>query len=253
MWAGLDMRMAASGAQLGGLVTGASGNLAAALPALGGAPWARIDFSNNNDFTGAAKSTGWAAKLGLVYKASDGLTLGASVPACKSSLKDMKTGAPASAERHRRLCRQRPHHGGRLPVAGHDLLGAAGRPRPPAAGRRRQAHRLGRRDEGLQLRYDSAGMGGSVSFALPQNWKDQTVTSLGVAYGLTADMTLRAGSTMPTTRSPMPMVNPLFPATVKTHYTLGMGYRFTTSQRAERGADAGQPTQGRHQRHGRAW
>ena len=54
VWAGLDMRMASSGAQLGGLVTSASGNLAQALPALGGAPWARIDFSNGNDFTGQA-------------------------------------------------------------------------------------------------------------------------------------------------------------------------------------------------------
>ena len=67
MWAGLDLRMAASGAQLGGLVTGASGNLGAALPALGRRPWTRIDFSNDNDFTGEASSTGWAAKLGAVY------------------------------------------------------------------------------------------------------------------------------------------------------------------------------------------
>jgi long-chain fatty acid transport protein len=36
----------------------------------------------------------------------------------------------------------------------------------------------------FKLRYDSAGMGGSVSFALPQQWKDQTVTSLGLAYAV---------------------------------------------------------------------
>jgi long-chain fatty acid transport protein len=70
----------------------ASGNLAQALPALGGAPWARIDFSNDNDFTGKAKATGWAAKLGLVYKASAADLLGLSYQS-KSSLKDMKTGA----------------------------------------------------------------------------------------------------------------------------------------------------------------
>ena len=75
MWAGLDMRLAATGAQLGGLVTGASGNLGAALPALGGAPWARIDFSNDNDFTGAASSTGWSAKIGAVYKPAAAVTL----------------------------------------------------------------------------------------------------------------------------------------------------------------------------------
>lgn len=72
-------------------------------------------------------------------------------------------------------------------------------------------------------------MGGSVSFALPQNWKDQTVTSLGVAYGLTADMTLRAGVNLADNPIPDAYVNPLFPATEKQHYTLGLGYRFTTS------------------------
>jgi long-chain fatty acid transport protein len=36
----------------------------------------------------------------------------------------------------------------------------------------------------FRMRYDSAGMGGSVSFALPQNWKDQTVLSLGGARWL---------------------------------------------------------------------
>jgi long-chain fatty acid transport protein len=33
----------------------------------------------------------------------------------------------------------------------------------------------------FRMRYDSAGMGGSVSFALPQNWKDQTVLSVGAS------------------------------------------------------------------------
>ncbi len=99
VWAGLDLRMAASGAQLGGLVTGASGNLGMALPALGGAPWARIDFSNSSDFTGKAKATGWGAKLGAVYKLAPGWTLGASYR-LKSRLSDMKTtdtGASLSA------------------------------------------------------------------------------------------------------------------------------------------------------------
>jgi long-chain fatty acid transport protein len=79
-----------------------------AMPALGGRPWARIDFSNSSDFTGAAKSTGWAAKLGLVYRLpAPGLTLGASYQS-KTSLGDMKTSCHRRlAERLRRFCRQR--------------------------------------------------------------------------------------------------------------------------------------------------
>jgi long-chain fatty acid transport protein len=215
MWSGLDMRMAASGAQLGGLVTGASGNLAAALPALGGAPWARMDFSNNSDFTGAARSTGWGAKLGLVYKAMPGVVLGASYR-MKSSLKDMKTAPtrPASA----------PAGGfadsgritvDRLPVAGHDLAGRrlAGHA-GPAGGCRRQAHRLGRRDEGLQaaLRQRRHGRLGELCAAAAVEGPDRHQP--GVAYGLGAAHAARRHQPC---RQPHPrrLVNPLFPATVK--------------------------------------
>jgi long-subunit fatty acid transport protein len=34
----------------------------------------------------------------------------------------------------------------------------------------------------FKMRYDSAVIGGSVSFSMPQNWKDQTVLSLGMAW-----------------------------------------------------------------------
>ncbi|HRD95295.1 MAG TPA: outer membrane protein transport protein [Rubrivivax sp.] len=229
MWSGLDMRMAASGAQLGGLVTGASGNLAAALPALGGAPWARIDFSNSSDFTGAARSTGWGAKLGLVHKAMPGLVLGASYR-MKSSLKDMKTGTDkASLSATGGFT-----DSGRITVIDFQWpamssLGAAWQA-TPALLVAADIKRIGWADvmKDFRLRYDSAGMGGSVSFALPQQWKDQTVTSVGVAYGLGA-LTLRGGINHADNPIPDALVNPLFPATVKSHYTLGAGWRFSAT------------------------
>lgn len=229
MWAGLDMRMAASGAQLGGLVTAASGNLGAALPALGGAPWARIDFSDGNDFTGAAKSTGFAAKIGAVFKATDAVTLGLSYQG-KSSLKDMKTGTSAAS-----LSATGGFvDNGRITVVDFQWpamtsLGASWQATPSlllAA----DVKRIGWADvmKDFRLRYDSAGMGGSVSFALPQQWKDQTVSSIGVAYGLGA-LTLRGGINHADNPIPDALVNPLFPATVKSHYTLGAGWRFSAT------------------------
>ena len=229
MWSGLDMRMAASGAQLGGLVTGASGNLAAALPALGGAPWTRIDFSNNSDFTGAARSTGWGAKLGLVYKAVPGVVLGASYR-MKSSLKDMKT----SADKASLSATGGFADSGRITVIDFQWpamtsLGAAWQA-TPALLVAADIKRIGWADvmKDFRLRYDSAGMGGSVSFALPQQWKDQTVSSIGVAYGLGA-LTLRGGINHADNPIPDALVNPLFPATVKSHYTLGAGWRFSAT------------------------
>ena len=81
----------------------------------------------------------------------------------------------------------------------------------------------------FKMRYDSAGMGGSVSFALPQNWKDQTVLNLGLAWKASELMTMRAGVNLSDNPVPGSTVNPLFPATVKNHYTLGLGYRFSTA------------------------
>lgn len=226
MWAGLDMRMAASGAQLGGMVTGFSGNLAQALPALGGAPWARIDFSNTSDFTGAARSTGWAGKLGAVYKPNASVMIGASYQ-LKSALKDMKTGASSAS--------MSATGGfsdiGRITVIDFQwpstvAVGASWQA-TPALLLAADVKRIAWSDvmKNFRLRYDSARMGGSVSFALPQNWADQTVTSLGLAYAVNNELTLRAGVNVADNPIPAALVNPLFPATVEKHYTFGAGYK----------------------------
>ena len=226
VWAGLDMRMASSGAQLGGLVTSASGNLAQALPALGGAPWARIDFSNGNDFTGQAKATGWAAKLGLVYRAAPGLAVGASYQS-KTSLGDMKTGATgASLSAFGGFA-----DSGRMTVVDFQwpAMAAVGQSWQPAASVLLAADvkRIGWSDvmKDFRMRYDSAGMGGSVSFALPQNWKDQTVLSVGASVAVGPALTLRAGYNRADNPIPDAYVHPLFPATVQDHYTVGLGWQ----------------------------
>ena len=230
MWAGLDMRMAASGAQLGGLVTGASGALGAALPSLGGAPWARIDFSNSSDFTGAAKSTGWAGKLGAVYAVSPDLRLGASYH-FKSSLKDLKTSASgASLSATGGFV-----DSGRITVVDFQwpAIGAVGLAWQASPALQLVADIKSIAWSGVmqdfRLRYDSAGLGGSVSFSLPQNWKDQTVLNLGMAYALSANTTLRAGLNLGDNPIPDALVHPLFPATEKRHLMLGLGQRLSSA------------------------
>jgi long-chain fatty acid transport protein len=230
VWAGLDLRMAASGAQLGGLVTGVSGNLGQAMPQLAQAPWARIDFSNSNDFTGQAKSTGWAAKLGLVYRPSPVLAVGASYQS-ETSLGDMKTGATgASMSAFGGFA-----DSGRMTVVDFQwpamaALGVAFQASPAlllAADVKRIGWSGVMKD--FRMRYDSAGMGGSVSFALPQNWKDQTVLNLGAAWALTPELTLRGGYNRASNPIPDAFVHPLFPAIVESHYTLGLGWRVSAA------------------------
>jgi long-chain fatty acid transport protein len=228
MWAGLDMMMAASGAQLGGMVTGSSGNLATALPALAGASWARIDFSDGDKNTGAAKATGYSAKLGGVYKISSAVTVGGSYQ-LKSSLGDMKTAAGSASMSAQGGFTDT----GTITVVNFQwpsitAIGASWQASPNvmvAADLKSIGWAEVMKD--FKLRYDSAGMGGSVSFALPQNWKDQTVISLGTAWKTNDQLTLRAGVNISDNPIPDSTVNPLFPATVKSHYALGFGYVFS--------------------------
>ena len=230
VWASLDMRMAASGQQLGGLVTGVGGNLGQAMPQLAQAPWARVDFSNSSDFSGAAKSTGWAAKVGAVWRAAPGLTLGASYQS-ETSLGDMKTGRTgASLSAFGGFA-----DSGRITVIDFQwpattAIGLAWQVAPAwllAADVKRIAWSDVMKD--FRLRYDSAGMGGSVSFALPQNWKDQTVLNLGMAWSPSAAFTLRAGLNRGSNPIPAAYVHPLFPATVEKHWTLGLGWKPTAT------------------------
>lgn len=227
VWASMDLMMAATGTQLGGMVTGSSGNLQAALPALGGANWARIDFSDNNKFTGAAKAGGYGGKLGATFKASDTVTVGGSYH-FKTSLQDMQTGGASASITAEGGFVDRGSikiHNFQWPAI--TSVGAAWQASPAlllVADVKSIAWADVMKD--FSMTYTSADMGGSVSFKMPQNWKDQTVFNLGGAYKVNSQVTVRAGMNLSDNPVPDNTVNPLFPATIKNHYTFGFGYEF---------------------------
>lgn len=226
MWSSLDLRMAASGAQLAGMVTGASGAIAGVLAPLAGAPWARIDFSDSNDFTGAAKATGFGAALGATYKVNKDVTLGASYQ-LKSALDDMKTASSDATM----TAFGGFFDAGQITVIDFQMpsvlaVGASWQASPSlllAA----DLKYLGWSDsmKSFKMRYDSSIITGSVDFAMQQEWKDQTVLNLGMAWKANEALTLRAGVNLADNPIPDTFVNPLFPATVKSHVTLGLGYQ----------------------------
>jgi long-chain fatty acid transport protein len=234
MWSSLDMLMAASPAQLGAMVTGGTGVLGGAIAggALNSATWARINFTDDNDFTGAAKATGFGAALGGTFKVSNEVMLGASYQ-FKSALDDMKTASSAAS--------MTANPGGAATASFVDngqitvidfqmpsvfAVGASWQA-SPALLLAADVKYIGWADamKSFKMRYDSSGMGGSVSFALPQNWKDQTVLNMGMAWKANDALTLRAGLNLADNPIPNDYVNPLFPATVKSHATLGFGYK----------------------------
>jgi long-chain fatty acid transport protein len=229
VWASLDMAMATSTQRLGMMVTG--GTMAAQVPQMmqmnGGATAGRIAFSDTNDFTGAASATGWGTKLGMTYEVNDKVRIGASYHA-KTQLSDMETGATAAGF----SMNNGVSDTGKITVRDFQW------PATTAFGVQWQAtpklslaadiKHLAWSDvmKSFNMTYTSNQMapGATLDFALPQNWKDQTVTMLGVAYQVSDATTLRAGVNLASNPIPSDLTHPLFPAIVKNHYTFGVGH-----------------------------
>lgn len=232
LWASLDMRMAGTVGTLSPIVTGGSGALYtgmynAAMAGLNNVQ-ARVDFSDDNDFTGAAKATGFGASLGAAYKINKDVMVGASYQ-FKSALDDMKTSASAASMTMTGF----PADYGQITVVDFQMpsvfaVGASWQASPSmlfAADLKYIGWMDSMKD--FKMRYDSSMGNGSVSFLLPQNWKDQTVLNLGMAWKTNDKLTLRAGLNLADNPVPDAYVHPLFPAIVKNHATLGLGYKMS--------------------------
>jgi long-chain fatty acid transport protein len=192
---------------------------------------ARLDFSNNNKFTGAAKSAGWTGKFGGVFQVNKDFMLGASYQ-LKTNLADMTTTAgQASFTGYDSAGNVIMPTSGKITVQNFQM------PSTLTIGMAYQASKalmlaadvksIGWSSvmKNFSMSYSSTALPGPMSFSMPQNWKDQTVVALGGAYQLNDAWTLRAGYNHASNPIPNDTVNPLFPAIVKDHYTAGFGYK----------------------------
>jgi len=237
VWGGMDLQMAMLGSSMMGMM--AAGNLTVTAPAptmamlsgfmAGPGNVGYFNFSDNSSFTGKANSTGYAGKLGMTYKLSDQVTMGATYHS-RTNLGDMKA-AGATV----------------------DLIGAGGVAMGTMTGdvtivnfQFPETYGLGlavQATDGLMIaadykriawskvmkdfhmRFTTANFGGvAMDMKMPQNWADQDVVSLGMAFRAAEGVTLRAGANVANNPVPANTVNPLFPATVTHHYTLGAGF-----------------------------
>lgn len=216
--------------------------------------WGYFDFSNDNDFTGKAKGDGYGAKLGAVWKASDSLAVGASYHT-KTKLSDLESdGATVSFNANvdtgmaAGAAASGSYAAMTIPVAGKIVIEDFQWPSTLALGLAFQAsdavqvvadwQRIGWKDVMKDFRMSFTANGSqsgmaqgfanaSLSATLYQNWDDQDVIRLGVAYRALPELTLRAGYNHASSPIPEAYNNPLFPAIVETHYTLGAGYAFS--------------------------
>lgn len=242
VWSGMDLQMAMSAAQMGGLA--ASGNLTASGAGAAGLPFflggatnvGYFNFTDGSDFTGKASSTGWAGKLGMTYKVNKQFTVGATYHA-KTSLDDMKAsgaqmlmidnaGSMGPAGTTYTLTGDVSLVNFQFPEtygigvaiqATDDLLVAVDYKRIGWASAMKEFH----------MTFSTTDMGGiNMDITMPQNWEDQDVFNVGLAYRTSTALTLRAGMNLANNPVPDNTVNPLFPAIIKDHYTVGAGYAF---------------------------
>jgi long-chain fatty acid transport protein len=181
---------------------------------------------------GAARGTGFAGKLGAVYKISPEFTVGATYHS-KTSLSDLETDSSGAS----------------LSVAGAGVVGSGKIkvrdfqwPATYGVGVAWNANKqllvaadvkvIGWKSvmKDFKMTYEGpigGAPGNTVDFAMPQNWKDQTVFELGAAYLFTPEFTGRIGVNIANNPIPDTYLNYLFPANIENSYTLGAGYAFS--------------------------
>lgn len=253
VWAGMDLKMAMTGAQFmdllsthqigqaSGTIVQSFGQIMQQMPAGTSVDYAYFNFSNGNPFTGEAQGYGWAAKLGLVYEASDDLTLGFTYHA-KTHLSDLK--APGNS-----IAFQMNVPGmGAMPqtLAGDitvrdfewpAMLGAGlawhVSPRWMLTADVRQVFWSDVMQD-FNLRFVASGAAANGPFAgqnldatLYQDWDDQTSVMLGAAWKATETFTVRFGGNYGSDPIPDRYLNCLFPATVEKHLTAGCGWQLS--------------------------
>ncbi|MEW6692881.1 MAG: outer membrane protein transport protein [Pseudomonadota bacterium] len=204
VWAGMDLQMVTMDPNVGPV---------------------HIDFSNDSDFTGEATGTGWAFKLGAHYKINKAWSIGATYHS-KTDIDDLEGNGSFSmldpnnpmagtyAAKYKVVDFQWPETYG-IGVAWNatDKLMLAA-----------DIKHIGWADSMKDFRLAvDMGMGWNES-VMPQNWDDQTIYMIGGQYMITPTVALRAGYNYADNPIPDSTLNPLFPATIKSHYTLGVGW-----------------------------
>lgn len=255
VWAGMDLKMAMSGAQFFDLATPTShqfgeasgsivqnfGQIMQQMPAGTNVDYTYFNFCNGNPFTGAAKGYGYAGKVGLVYQATPELSFGLTYHT-ETELSDLK--APASS-----LSFQLNVPGiGKLPQTLTGDIRVRDFEWPAMLGAGIAWHPAGKWSfvtdvrevfwsgvmDAFHMRFAASGAATNGNFSgqtldakLYQHWRDQTIVEGGVSYAATGLLTVRAGVNVGNDPIPDRYLNYLFPATIERHMTGGFSYRLS--------------------------
>ncbi|MBI5690694.1 MAG: outer membrane protein transport protein [Verrucomicrobia bacterium] len=258
VWAGMDLQMAMSGAQFMDLVTPTSqqfgrasgsivqtfGQVMQQMPRGTSVDYTYFNFSNGSDFTGAARGYGYAGKVGFVYQFAPTVTLGG-VYHSQTRLSDLKAPGHSMAFQMNvpGMGRMAQTLAGDIKVRDFEWpallgFGVAVQAAPDwlLAADVRQIFWSDVMAQ-FNMSFNAANTAANGNFAgqslesvLFQQWDDQTVIQLGVAYTVSPALTLRAGFNFATDPIPDRYLNCLFPATIERHLTAGLGWKIDARQ-----------------------
>ena len=257
VWAGMDLKMAMTGAQFGDLVTPTShhigeasggivqsfGQIMQQMPTGTSVDYAYFNFANGNPFTGAAKGYGYAGKIGLLYQPTADVAFGLTYHS-ETELSDLKASAssvsfqlnvPGMGAMPQALAGEIHVRDFEWPamLAG----GVAWHPAPHwmIAADLRQVF-WSEVMQNFNMRFVAANTAANGNFAgqdlnavLYQKWSDQTVLQVGVAWEVSPTVTLRGGANYAKDPIPAQYLNCLFPAMVEQHVSCGLGWRVSAT------------------------
>jgi len=236
MWQGLNLNLLLGADQVGSLIGAGRAN-GSLVPVLGGLPalrGAHFSLTKNQPLGSGVDSWGYGGKLGMVYKATPDTTLGTSYT-FKSQMDDMEGGATLTAV---------DAVAGQIPLKGrikiqdfqmpaHLDLGFSQRVTPQwtvAVDVSRVFWKDVMKD--IKVAFVADG-GGDINILLPQDYKDQTVLSLGTAYDVSEQLTLRGGLRFASQALQSSTLFAVIPATPKTHLSAGLTYALSKQSKID--------------------
>jgi len=239
MWQGLNLDLLLTTSQVGSLYTSGrvNGGLLdnVLLPNLAHITGAHFSLTKNQFLGSGVDAWGYGGKLGMLYKATPETTLGASYT-FKSQMNDMEGSATLTAVFDT---------GNQLPVAGkiqirnfqmpaHIDLGASHRLSPQwlvTADVSQVFWKDVMKD--IKVAFVANNGMGDINILLPQDYKDQTILSLGAAYELSDSLTLRGGARFATQALRSSTLFAVIPATPSKHISAGLTYAFSKQSKLD--------------------
>lgn len=204
----------------------------------------RFDFSNQSDISGEAKGAGISGKIGFTYTVNKNLTVGGTYHA-KTNMGDFETSnATVTMNANQDFLSSGTYTATDIPVTGTISVNDFQFPAQIGLGMAYKqdkwmvaadiklvqwsdvmdSFRMTFTADATQSGFAAGFAGAAFDVEMIQSWEDQTVIQVGGGYKVTSATTLRAGVNIASNPVPDEYLNPLFPATIETHYTFGIGH-----------------------------